>query len=649
MKSRKQQITRFRRTRKRLGGQGSKEETKSKSKSHSKSESESKSKSKSKSKSHSKSESPPVFLQGDLAKEFVEENTKEKSSGLPIEDTVSYINELLPSFGEDFSSLQNKDAKTMSKFMNMLSFWTEKINASDRIFHVKFPFSHMTMGVPSRKNVMTKTKAKNPENAKERIVLCTYELYAFRRQMRYYITNDSANVCDELKKYIPYYSLSDKPVNEYKQKIFCVILLIIGYVNRILQISNTCALLLKGGKSIQFFTEFKSYDIDIAIVPNKSEDRVASGLSDEEIVNIGEMVTELMFWVIPDANAKMLYMQNKDSRASHIFKFRFKDEPAIIIPTSESILSKLTAEEKQEIDESVKQWENASSLREEPKLKILDKEGKEFSSVRSSFPRLKVNEDLVYDSFLDIGCGYNYAPGYIKYLYSMYKSETLENSPYFFSYQSLVSIVQEKLYILVYYLQYFGYNLFAYNTDTKMAKANNFFRDKTYRSLIKLLPLLEKEKISLLACLNGIVKGHKTAYISGLIPKNDPLQDQSYLLIVDRLFEINALGLTTSYDIETNKRILQIITFEIYEKVFQIKESKTLLNLARLSLLPLNTEYRDIRSNGIKYTKLSHMAKEFGTRFLAIKPLSNKAKKDETKDPTVEYIPVLNEKYAFKI
>jgi hypothetical protein len=564
--------------------------------------------------------------------------------GVTNNELFEMVNELLPSLSHEFTPITTTSEKSFEevyKKMILLSYWSNILVQTNGEVHSRFPFSvkkpsrvttasntvfpfsgmttnegsmrrfpasfhtnplfasslaHLdtkSFNIIEPSKILDRSQIHDKKSAFTQITICLYELCLFKRQIANYITGTGkgmGHVCDELIKYIPYYSVPGRNANSDKQEILCGVLLIIGFLNRLLQMSNTCILLIKGGKSIQFFANSSSYDIDIVIIPVSHD----NPLSDEKINEIGQMVVKFIFWIIPDSAEKLVYFAT-NQKESGILKISFK------------------VEGKTEMKEAL------SEESKKPSLKITGKDGKIIDYSRPKEPVI-FTESI--DSFLDIGCGYNYAPGYVKYLYSMYHMVITSDSPYFFSHLSLVNIIKEKLYLLIDYLKYIGYRHHTVY-DKNVARGNDFFRNKIYKSLTKLLPLLDSEKVSLVFCLKEILRGFETAKDNKFIASDDDNAESTRSLLERLLSQIPEGA--------TNQEVLNIITLNIYIKKYKVLNEKDkvlnnkdtvrskegVLDFASISLFREGTKYKD--PGDIDYNSLD--VKTFGEIWNTITPV----------------------------
>uniref|UniRef100_A0A6C0DQ02 Uncharacterized protein n=1 Tax=viral metagenome TaxID=1070528 RepID=A0A6C0DQ02_9ZZZZ len=255
------------------------------------------------------------------------------------------------------------------------------------------------------------------------------QLDDYKNQLKQIVTETPDEICVLLKETIKHYDVASDKYIEYNQKL-CLTLLIIGYLTNLLFTSDTCSLILKGGKAVQFFANVPSDDIDITIAPKGNQN-----ISDEQIEYIGHQIANFIIWVLSD-----VYSVESNPRSTQGNGLK---------------ISKL--------------------VRGEGGSKII---------------KLSIQTDFGYLPILDIGLGYNSFPEKIKGFnnvkmidetpYSM-KSEITKKLPnYGYCHADIGSIITEKLYYILEYL-------------SSCDHANSYYRNKSYYNLIKYMDELTKQ------------------------------------------------------------------------------------------------------------------------------------------------------------
>ena len=90
-----------------------------------------------------------------------------------------------------------------------------------------------------------------------------YNLHEFKQ--RILAKMKTSSICEEIQSFNQYYSVSET-ATPYSQT-YCTLFFIIGTLTQMLKNAETCILLLKGGKAIQFTANIVSDDIDVLITP----------------------------------------------------------------------------------------------------------------------------------------------------------------------------------------------------------------------------------------------------------------------------------------------------------------------------------------------------------------------------------------------
>ena len=103
-------------------------------------------------------------------------------------------------------------------------------------------------------------------------------------------------------------------------------------------------------------------------------------------------------------------------------------------------------------------------------------------------------------ALMDIGLGYNHLYPYVKWLTQSYNENVVsdyDNNKYLYCFQDISTLMREKLFFVV-----------LYSSTTSNANANQYFRERAYRTLYKILKSLhlENDKALLTDYLTEIYK-----------------------------------------------------------------------------------------------------------------------------------------------
>jgi len=113
----------------------------------------------------------------------------------------------------------------------------------------------------------------------------------FKILIKQLVVENRVPVCDILKHFARFYNTNEDFDTNYSQAT-CLVMLMIGYLTDILLKSNTCLVVLKGGKAMQFYVPIPSNDIDIVIAPKDGT------LDDSEIEIIGNHIANFIIWIL---------------------------------------------------------------------------------------------------------------------------------------------------------------------------------------------------------------------------------------------------------------------------------------------------------------------------------------------------------------
>lgn len=288
-------------------------------------------------------------------------------------------------------------------------------------------------------------------------------LHKYRDTLKQMVNETPNEICNLLKENIKYYDVASDKYIEYNQKI-CLVLLIIGYLTNLLFKSDTCSIILKGGKAVQFYAPVPSDDIDITIAPKGD-----NPITNEQIEVIGNQIADLIIWVLT-------------------FVYSGSDSG-----TSGLKISKL--------------------VRGEGGSKII---------------KLSIQSVFGYLPIVDIGLGYNSFPEKIKQLNNVKTidetpyylktglSKKLPN--YGFCHVDLGSIITEKLYYILQYLNtcdhansYYRnksyYNLIKYLEELIKQHPLGFIQKTFKKSLKNVITFRINERDSILDILYNITRG----------------------------------------------------------------------------------------------------------------------------------------------
>jgi len=220
------------------------------------------------------------------------------------------------------------------------------------------------------------------------------ELHEYKDEIRKYKNTFKGKRKNNIYEFIRFYSTNYGYVNngiyypDFKDRLSIDIFFALSYLSAMLHRSQTCTLLIKGGKAMQFYANIPSNDIDIIIIPHFR----GRELTDEDISNIGLNIIQFLLWVTNNndaiENALLTYIET-GTEHSKILKLSCKPNDI----------------------------------------------GK-----------------IVYTPMLDIGLGYNHLPPYIQKIYSTGYKYPKKVSSLFFCSLILEVIVDENLYNILKYI-----------------------------------------------------------------------------------------------------------------------------------------------------------------------------------------------------
>lgn len=289
----------------------------------------------------------------------------------------------------------------------------------------------------------------------------------------------TSTLCEEIRSFYPNYNVSEKSAPY--AKTYCILFFVLGTLSYMLYHSKTCVLLLKGGKAVQYTTDVVSDDIDILILPMKTKSLTNETITDETITEIGKKIADFVVWVTSDTSLGISSLSTPFS-AIELAPNTIRDKSSHIIKVS---------------------------------LKLPQFDGR---------PR--------FVALMDIGLGYNHLHPYVKWLtqfHSVNLVHDYDKIPYIYCVQDISTLMREKMFFIVLY-------------SSTSSQGNQYFRERAYRSLYKVLTSLHSENDqALLADYLTEIYRQLYPHLDMKTKKNKKMIEQSILQIIHSFFMDNEI------------------------------------------------------------------------------------------------------------
>lgn len=164
-----------------------------------------------------------------------------------------------------------KELRLFLPIISMKEFWKDVINKINKKIH-------------------DQKQAKYRPEIRAPFIEHPIPLDEYRTSIKQLMTAEPEKICIILSKFIKYYSVN-QGFNDKYNNVICLVFLLIGYITNLLFKSDTCAIIVKGGKAMQFYAPMPSNDIDITISPKEGD------LEDTQIEIIGNHIVDFIIWV----------------------------------------------------------------------------------------------------------------------------------------------------------------------------------------------------------------------------------------------------------------------------------------------------------------------------------------------------------------